>query len=520
MSRLHRWATETPDKLALIESDGGRSMTFAALDARVQRACAWLIGAGYVAGDSIMLLLENRAEIVELGLAARRAGLYFVVVSTHLAPPELAHIVRDSGARMLIVSDRTVSQVAPLCAQLPPRTLDLVCVGDDAHGLMSYETELARADPDLRWDARPLGRDMLYSSGTTGFPKGVRRALVPPERRDDPEPEVVNWQKSFGFDASTVYLSPAPLYHAAPLRYVMRTVEVGGTVVIMRKFDPRQALELISHHHVTHSQWVPTMFVRMLELPESERARYDLASMRIAIHAAAPCPPHVKEAMLDWWGDSLYEYYAGSEGFGVTVIGPREWRLHRGSVGRATLGRIHIVGEDGHELPEGEVGKIYFSGGPPFAYWNDPEKTREAFNDKGWATYGDMGYLDADGYLYLADRRTDLILSGGVNVYPQEIENALILHPDVQDVAVVGVPDAAFGQVPKAIVQLRNPALAGEDKALELVAFCEGLLSRVKMPRTIVFEASLPRLETGKLLRRVLKEKYQSEPEAGHRVRR
>ena len=241
--------------------------------------------------------------------------------------------------------------------------------------------------------------------------------------------------------------------------------------------------------------------------------------MRVAIHAAAPCPPHVKEAMLDWWGDILVEYYAGSEGFGVTVIGARDWRSHRGSVGRATLGRIHIVGDDGQELPSGEIGKIYFSDGPVFAYWNDPEKTRQAFNDQGWATYGDMGYVDAEGYLYLADRRTDLILSGGVNVYPQEIENALALHPDVQDVAVVGVPDPTFGQVPKAIVQLRDPGNACEDKALELIAFCEGLLSRVKMPRTIVFEESLPRLETGKLLRRVLKEKYQTEPDAGHRVR-
>ncbi|MCC7226691.1 MAG: AMP-binding protein, partial [Burkholderiaceae bacterium] len=298
MSRLHRWASETPDKLALIESEGGTSLTFAELDDRVQRASAWLISEGYEAGDSIMLLLENRAEIVELGMAARRTGLYFVVVSTHLAPPELAHIVRDSGARMLIVSDSTVAQVQPLCAQLPEGALELVCVGADAHGLVSYEACLAAANPRMSWVARSLGRDMLYSSGTTGFPKGVRRALVPPERRDDPEPEVVNWQKTFGFDGSTVYLSPAPLYHAAPLRYVMRTVEVGGTVVMMRKFNPREALALIARHGVTHSQWVPTMFVRMLEIPESERAVIDIRTMRVAIHAAAPCPPHVKEAML------------------------------------------------------------------------------------------------------------------------------------------------------------------------------------------------------------------------------
>lgn len=519
MSRLHRFALASPDKAALIEAEDGRVITYAQLEDRVQRASAWLVASGYEAGDSILLLLENRAEIVELALAARRTGLYFVVVSTHLAPPELAHIVRDSGARMIVASERTAAQVDSIASLLDLDALDRVCVGEGAAGFVRYEERLAGADPGLRWPARPLGRDMLYSSGTTGFPKGVRRALVPAERRDEPEPEVASWQKTFGFDARVVYLSPAPLYHAAPLRYVVRSIEIGATVVIMRKFDPHKALELIALHRVTHSQWVPTMFVRMLEIPIAERARYDVSSMQMAIHAAAPCPPIVKEAMLDWWGDIIYEYYAGSEGFGVTVIGPLEWRNHRGSVGRATLGRIHIVGEDGEELGPGEVGKIYFSDGPSFAYWNDPEKTRQALNDKGWATYGDMGYLDPDGYLFLADRRTDLILSGGVNVYPQEIENAMSLHPDVQDVAVVGVPDKTFGQVPKAVVQLRNPADAGPDKALELIAFCEGLLSHVKMPRSIVFEDSLPRLETGKLLRRVLKDKYHVDPDAGFRVR-
>ena len=520
MSRLHQWALKTPQKSALIDLDSGRAMSFQLLDQRVQRAALWLRQQRLQSGDGILLLLENRLEIIELGLAARRAGLYFTPTSTHLTLPELAHIARDCGAKMLFVSAQTASVVDALLTMPGLNELCVVCVGDDViAGLISYESELARVDEACALPDCPLGRDMLYSSGTTGFPKGVRRTLVDAALRDQPEPEVLAWQRSFGFDDQTVYLSPAPLYHAAPLRYVMRTVEGGGCAVIMKKFDAERALRAIDQFAVTHSQWVPTMFVRMLELPASVRNAVSLKTMRVAIHAAAPCPIHVKQAVLDWWGDIVHEYYGGSEGFGVTAIDSAHWRAHPGSVGRATLGVIHIVDEEGEELPAGEIGKIYFSGGPKFEYWNDPQKTRDAYNEKGWATYGDMGYVDAEGYLYMADRRTDLILSGGVNVYPQEIENAISQHPQVQDVAVVGVPDDVFGQVPKAVVQLRDHSLASEQLAREIIAFCMTHLSKVKMPRSLVFEEALPRLETGKLLRRVLKEKYLANPHAGFLIK-
>lgn len=525
MSRLNRWTQQQPDRVALVDLGSGETLTFKTLNDRVQRASVWLIDQGLPVGAGVLVVMENRSEIIEIGLAARRTGLYFTAASTHLTQPELTHIALDSHAEVILVSEQTAGIAIELLKRPELKHLKAFCVGknlDRQHigPLSDYEAALADADPSRELPLRPLGRDMLYSSGTTGFPKGIRRAMVSAEKRDEPEAEVVNWAKNFGFDEHSVYLSPAPLYHAAPLRYVMRTIENGGCAVIMKKFDAEQALAAIEKYSVTHSQWVPTMFVRMLELPQATRKQYNLQSMRVAIHAAAPCPVHVKQALLDWWGDVVYEYYAGSEGFGVTTITSAEWRTHPGSVGRATLGVLHIVDEDtGKELPAGEIGKIYFSGGPSFAYWNDPEKTKSAYNEQGWATYGDMGYVDAEGYLYMADRRTDLILSGGVNIYPQEIENAISQHPAVQDVAVVGVPDDVFGQVPKAIIQLRDPAQGDQALAHSIIEFCGPHLSKVKMPRTIVFEQNLPRLETGKLLRRVLKERFKTDPQAGYSVR-
>lgn len=521
MSRLNRWAQQQPDRAALIDLGSGQTLSFKTLNDRVQRAAVWLVQLGLPAGAGVMIVMENRPEIIEIGLAARRCGLYFTPTSTHLTQPELAHIAKDCQAQILLVSEQTAEIAIELLKHPGLKHLHVFCVGQPKVKILpDYEDALDAIDPATQLPLRPLGRDMLYSSGTTGFPKGVRRALVSAELRDQPEPEVLSWQRNYSFDEHSVYLSPAPLYHAAPLRYVMRTVEAGGCAVLMKKFDAEQALALIEKYRVTHSQWVPTMFVRMLELPEDVRKRYDLSSMRVAIHAAAPCPVHVKQALLDWWGDIVYEYYGGSEGFGVTMIDPLDWRRHPGSVGRATLGVIHIVDEEsGQELPVGEVGKIYFSGGPKFEYWNDPEKTRNAYNEQGWATYGDMGYVDADGYLYMADRRTDLILSGGVNIYPQEIENAISQHPAVQDVAVVGVPDEIFGQVPKAIIQLRDHSQGNESMAHSIIEFCGPHLSKIKMPRTIVFEEALPRLETGKLLRRVLKERFKTDPQSGYQVR-
>jgi long-chain acyl-CoA synthetase len=308
--------------------------------------------------------------------------------------------------------------------------------------------------------------------------------------------------------AETVYLSPAPLYHAAPLRFCMSVHRLGGTTIIMDRFDALEALRLIEQYRVTHSQWVPTMFVRMLRLADEARRQYDLSSQQGAIHAAAPCPIPVKEQMLAWWGPILHEYYAGTEVHGMTAITPEEWLAHKGSVGRAVLGAPHIVDAAGNEMPPGTVGMIYFAGGRPFAYHNDPEKTASAYNAYGWSTMGDIGYLDQDGYLYLTDRQADMIIAGGVNIYPQEVENLLITHPKVADVAVFGVPNADLGEEVKAVVQPVEMADAGPALAQELLSFCQQHLARFKCPRSIDFEAELPRHPTGKLYKRLLKERY------------
>jgi fatty-acyl-CoA synthase len=310
-----------------------------------------------------------------------------------------------------------------------------------------------------------------------------------------------------GFGAGAVYQSPAPLYHSAPLVYSMSLHRLGGTAVVMERFDPGQCLELIERYRVTHAQFVPTMFTRLLRLPRAERERYDLSSLRLVMHAAAPCPVAVKRQMLDWWGPVICEYYAGTEDIGNTFITAQEWLAHPGSVGRPMM-ECHVVGEDGRELPPGQPGVVYFAGGRPFEYHNDQAKTRSITNERGWRTLGDIGYLDADGYLYLTDRQAHMIISGGVNIYPQEAENVLAGHPAVADVAVIGVPDEEMGEMVKAVVQLVDPGAAGPELAAELLAFCRSELSAYKCPRTVDFTGELPRDPNGKLYKRLLRERY------------
>jgi fatty-acyl-CoA synthase/long-chain acyl-CoA synthetase len=353
---------------------------------------------------------------------------------------------------------------------------------------------------------------MLYSSGTTGRPKGVRPPM-PKRRIDDPEGPSP-FARLYGFTPETVYLSPGPLYHAAPLRFSTLVQELGGTVVVMERFDAEGALAAIERHRATHSQWVPTMFVRMLKLPPELRERYDVSSMRVAIHAAAPCPVDVKAKMIAWWGPKLIEYYAGSEGNGVTVSTSQQWLTHRGTVGRAVVGKVKILDENDEERPVGEIGTVYFADAPVFTYHNDPEKTKKAYNEKGWSTLGDVGYLDAEGFLYLTDRKSYMIISGGVNIYPQETEDVLITHPDVSDVAVFGVPNEEMGEEVKAVVQPHDMAKAGKELEAELIVFCRKHLSPIKCPKSIDFEAELPRTPTGKLVKRHLRDKYWPKPAA------
>jgi fatty-acyl-CoA synthase len=350
---------------------------------------------------------------------------------------------------------------------------------------------------------------MLYSSGTTGRPKGVRKPL-PGTPFGDPSAAPVQIAQGigmYGVEPASVYLSPAPLYHAAPLVYSMSMHRLGGTVVVMEKFDPRRCLELIERYRVTLAQFVPTMFVRMLQLPKDERERYDVSSLRMVVHAAAPCPVSIKRQMFDWWGPIIFEYYSGTEDIGGTFITPQEWLEHPGSVGRP-MEECHIVGEDGAELPRGETGVVYFAGGRPFEYHNDADKTASIVNEKGWRTLGDIGYLDEDGYLYLTDRQAHMIISGGVNVYPQEAENVLAGHPAVADVAVIGVPEPEMGESVKAIVQPTEPTAAGSALEQELLAYCRSELATYKCPRSVDFVDELPRDDNGKLYKRLLRDRY------------
>ena len=517
MHDLFTRAAAAPQRVVLIMADTGARHTAGEVAQCANRMAQWLASQGLRAGESFAVLLENRVEIVELVLAARQAGLYAAVLSTHLTAAEVTYIVRDSGAQLIIASSQTLPQLGAAQREAP-----VACWTVDeatAQAASLHDALQALPGEPVDFHDRPLGRDLLYSSGTTGQPKGILKPLRSSSERDQPDPEVLGTARNMRIDEHTIYLSPAPLYHAAPLRYVLRVLDLGGQAVIMRRFEARGALASIERWHVTHSQWVPTMFSRLLKLPDEVRHRYDLSSHRVAIHAAAPCPVVVKQAMLDWWGDILLEYYAGSEGCGTTLITSQEWRERPGSVGRAITGQLHIVDESGAELPAGAIGQVYFSGGARFSYFNDQVKTRAAINDKGWATYGDIGQLDDEGYLYLSDRRADLIISGGVNLYPQEIENALAQHSHVYEVAVVGVPHPDLGEQPLAVVVLSHGVVPSLETAHAIAARASETLARIKLPQRMVFIDALPKLETGKLLRRVLKERYREESKAGFALR-
>ncbi|MES2058348.1 MAG: acyl-CoA synthetase [Pseudomonadota bacterium] len=495
----------TPDKAALIVAETGETISFAELDRRSNRAAHLFRARGLAIGDTIALFLDNIPEFYDIAWGAQRSGLFYVCISSKLTAPEVDYILRDSGAKLLIAS-AAQGDVA--------EKLDLAgCIGLAIGGVAGWEdwTAAVAAMPDTPVADERAGADMLYSSGTTGRPKGVRVAL--PEDPGIATPNVLAMlaQALYGLGPDTIYLSPAPLYHAAPLRWSMTAMRLGGTVVMMRHFTPETALAAIERYGVTASQWVPTHFVRMLKLDEAARTRHDLSTLKVAIHAAAPCPVPVKQAMIDWWGPVLFEYYAGSEGNGLTTINSAEWLAHPGSVGKAAYGALHICSDAGEELGPDEEGLIYFEGGGVFEYHNDPAKTAEARNAKGWTTLGDIGRIDADGFLYLTDRKSFMIISGGVNIYPQEIENRLITHPRVADVAVIGGPDAEMGERVIAVVQPIDMAEASPEFAAELTAWCRAELSGVKTPRQIDFTAELPRHATGKLYKRLLRDRYWGE---------
>jgi acyl-CoA synthetase (AMP-forming)/AMP-acid ligase II len=436
---------------------------------------------------------------------AHYAGLYYTAISSRLTAEETEYIVNDCGAQVFITS-RVKAEVAAEIASSIPNVRSRLILDGDLDGFERYET-IVDAQSAVPLPDRIAGKDMLYSSGTTGRPKGVKPS-PPSDPIDTPTAVALLGQILFSYDESMVYLTPAPLYHSAPLRFSMSVQQVGGTVVVMEHFDAEQTLATIERYEVTHSQFVPTMFVRMLKLPEEVRAKYDVSTLRVVIHAAAPCPAEVKERMIDWWGPIIHEYYAGTEGNGFVYCNSEDWLAHRGSVGKPIVGELHILDDDGNEVPTGEEGTIYFGGGTEFEYHNDPEKTSQSYNDKGWSTLNDVGRVDEDGFLYLTDRKTYMIITGGVNVYPQETENILAMHPKVLDIAVIGVPNDDFGEEVKAVVQPVDMADAGPDLERELIAYCREHLADVKCPRSVDFTEELPRHPTGKLYKRLLRDRY------------
>jgi fatty-acyl-CoA synthase len=499
-------ARETPDKLALVTA-AGHTVTYAELDARANRLARLFHARGLRRGDHIALFMENHVRFMDVVWAAFLSGLYITPINRFASADEAAYIATDCQARAL-VSSYARSEVAGKLPELLPDCGIRLMADGAADQWEPLEAAIA-GYPSTPLRQERMGGAMFYSSGTTGRPKGIIGAL--PDMT--PAEGFAQRQRvsQFGFSADTVYLSPAPVYHSAPFSSVLNVQAAGGTVIMMEKFDAQRAMELIEQHHVTHSQWVPTMFVRLLSLPAEVRSRFDLSSHRLAIHAAAPCPVEVKRQMIGWWGDIVYEFYSGTEGAGVTAITSREWLAHPGSVGRATLGLLHICDEEGRELPPGESGLIYFEREQPlFHYHNDDEKTRASRHPvhPNWAGMGDIGYVDSEGYLYLTDRKEFMIISGGVNIYPRMIEDVLVCHPMVADVAVFGVPDPEMSEAVKAVVELRAGTEPSEALAGELIGFTRDRVAHYMVPRSVDFIEEMPRLATGKLQKGMLRDRY------------
>ncbi|MEV4020120.1 AMP-binding protein [Nonomuraea angiospora] len=500
-------AAVTPDKPAVIMAGSGRIITYRELDEESNRLAHLLRAAGLRPGDHIAFMLANHPLFLAVAWAAQRSGLYYTPISSRLQADELAYIIGNCGARAFISSADLAAVATSVTAATPGVETRLMLDGT-AEGFESYEEAVAK-QPATPIEDECMGMDMLYSSGTTGRPKGVK---IPSAHGPLTEPGTLLQliQALFAPSADSVYISPAPLYHAAPLRYSLTFQRLGATVVVMERFDPEQFLALVEWYGVTHAQLVPTMFIKMLKLPEETRIKYDISSLAYAIHAAAPCPVPVKEQMIDWWGPIIHEYYAGTEGNGFLYVNSQDWLRHKGTVGRSLLGIVHVCDEDGNDLPPGEHGTIYFEKGGRFEYHDDPDKTRSAEDPRGrgWTTLGDIGRLDADGFLYLTDRRSYMIISGGVNIYPQEAENVLSVHPKVADVAVFGVPDEEMGEQVKAVVEPVSMAEAGPGLEAELIAYCRERLAHYKCPKSVDFREQLPRHPTGKLYKRLLRDEY------------
>ena len=478
----------------------GETITYGELEGRSAQLARHWHAQGLRPGDHVAILLENHIRYFEVVWAALRSGLYYTPINWHLTGPEVAYIVEDCQARAVVTSAARADQVGEVSVD------DQLMIGDAIDGWAPYEDTIA-VQPAIPMDDQPCGIGMFYSSGTTGRPKGI--LFPPPDRQvDDPDPQLLP-ESPLGLGEGCRYLIPAPLYHTSPVVTGTMCHRYGGTTIVMERWDPAACLDAIERHQIDTAQFVPTMFVRMLKLPEEVREGADVSSLRRVSHAAAPCPVDVKREMIEWWGPIILEFYAGSENVGSTMIESDEWLEHPGSVGLPRFCTVHICDEEFEDLPTGEIGDVWFdTPGAAMEYHGDPEKTAASRSPQGWFTMGDVGYLDDDGYLYLTDRKTFMIISGGVNIYPQESENILVTHPAVLDVAVIGVPDDDLGEVAKAVIQLVDPDAAGDELAAELVEFCASRLARYKCPRSVDFVEELPRQDTGKLYKRLLRDRY------------
>jgi long-chain acyl-CoA synthetase len=505
MHRPDDHADQAPDSTAVVVPDTGRRISYRTMVDQSKRLANALRENGLRPGDHVAIFMTNVPEYFEVVWAARRAGYFYTAVNWHLTPGEVRYMLENSESKALIASADLAGVADEAAAGLPRLTLRLL-VGGDRPGWDDYAATAARAGtspvgPEIE------GQAMLYSSGTTGRPKGIVHTRIDTGRAFGDVAGDILWVNRYGLSQSTVTLNVGPLYHAAPLVSAMSTHRHGGTVVLPPRFDAEQALQAIERYRVTYAQFVPTMFIRLLRLPEPVRRRYDVSSLRAVAHSAAPCPVEVKRRMIEWFGPVINEYYSATEAAGHVSIRSEEWLAHPGSVGRVAPGSVAITDESGRELPPGDDGIIWFTRpANRFSYHGDPEKSASMFNDKGWARMGDIGHLDADGYLFITGRSDHTIISGGVNIYPREIEDLLIEHPAVDDVAVIGVPDDEYGESVKAVVTLRDGYAAGAGLERDIIDWTRARLAHYKCPRSVTFVGSLPRSVAGKMMKHRLVE--------------
>jgi len=505
---MERIFTADPSHPAIIMASSGETITHGQLEARANRVAHLLRTIGLKRADHCAIFMENHPRYIECGLGAYRSGLYYTNINSFLTADEVTYILNNSLSQVLITSQSHLAVAREAMRECPRVKSCLVVDGPGDSDAVRNLDEGTAAFPDTPISDESTGCAMLYSSGTTGQPKGILRPLPDTPARCM-EPLLAAFAKFWDVRRDETNLVPAPLYHAAPWAEAVMAIALDGTAVVMERFDEEAALKAVEKHRITRAQFVPTMFSRMLKLPPDIRGRYDLSSLRYVLHAAAPCPIPVKQAMIDWLGPIVHEYYSATEALGLTLCDSEQWLTHKGTVGKAVFGDVHILDAEMNEVPPRTVGKIWFKTAHPFEYFNDPKKTAAANSpDRTMSSVGDIGYVDEEGFVYLTDRESFMIICGGVNIYPQEAENVLVTHPKVRDAAVFGVPNEEMGEEVKAVVQLMPKVVPGTETEVELIAFCREHLAHIKCPCSIDFENDFPRLPTGKLYKTGLRDRY------------